>query len=358
METREENPKIAVKQVNDLLVAYIRFVGQISDIPAYFASLRAQAGDHILGDPICLYDVTANENPHENHLEVCYPVDQPVDGARTKVLPGCTMVCMTWKGPAGTPWGRAEWWRNARPFIRDNYLTLDEDPIREIRHTGNGIETIEVQYTLQFPRWLHGLESGLCRYAGEDLRQQVMAGSADLLVDAPIQERLTWIKGALERMDQGVVDHTARCQIMNGCAHRFPLSRIEKLRAIYQESHDIDALLEVMRADTSVGGLSWYAHPVREGSIIHNYNDPANPQGYEQAQTEIEKRVAACFCPIGQAAMQSGLALSPTYCNCSAGYTRQLWEGIFQQPVRVEIVESVLRGDPRCRFEIHLPAGV
>jgi hypothetical protein len=185
-----------------------------------------------------------------------------------------------------------------------------------------------------------------------------MEGSDLLQVDSPIQERLAWIQAALERLEKGVNDHETCCRIMNGCAHRFPRARIEKLRAFYEKSRDIDALLEVMRSDTSVGGLSWYAHPVREGNIIHNYNDPADPNSFEQAQTEMDKRIAACFCPIGQAAMRTRFPLSQTFCNCSAGYTRQLWEGIFQQTVRVEIVESVLRGDARCRFEIHLPDNV
>lgn len=359
MTTPKENPKIAVKSVDDVFVAYIRFVGQNSEIPTYFARLREQVGKYISGDPICLYDVTANENPQENHIEVCYPVNQLVsDRTHTKILPGCKVVCITWAGSAGTSWGRAEWWRSIRPFLRDNYITIDEDPIREVRHLDHGIETIQVQYTLQFPRWLEGFESGLCQYAGEAIRQQVMEGREHIRVDSPIQERLAWIQGALERLDQGVSDHQTRCSILNGCAHRYPPTRIEKLRTIYQELQDVDALLEVMRADISVEGGSWYGHPVREGNIIHNYNDPGDPQGHEQAQTDMEKRIAACFCPIGQAAMRSGIALSQTFCNCSAGYTRQLWEGIFQQPVRVEIVESVLRGDARCRFEIHLPAGV
>ncbi len=355
MQAPEENPSIRVKSVEDIFVAYIRFVGPISDIPAYFARLRERIGNHVIGDPICLYDVTANEVPGENHIEVCYPLAGPIEDVRTKTLSGCKLVCISWTGPAGTPWGRAEWWKCVRPYVNDNYMTIDEDPIREIRHRDDGIETIEVQYTLQFPRWMEGLDSGLYQYAGENVRQQVMAGSDHIQVDSPIQERLSWIREALARLDQNVNDDEVRCNILNGCAHRYPPTRIEKLRAIYQESQDIDALLEVMRLDTSIGGLSWYGHPVREGNIIHNYNDPADPHGYQQAQTEIDKRIAACFCPIGQAAMKAGFPLSPTFCNCSAGYTRQLWEGIFQQPVRVEIAESVLRGDAECRFVIHIP---
>jgi hypothetical protein len=359
MSNSKNNPFIRVKTVADVFVAYSRFIGRTSDVPGAFERLHARARDVIVGDPICLYDVTANDKPGEEHIEVCYPVDEhAADGLQTRRLPGVTVMSMEWTGSAGTPWGRADWWKGARSFVSDQYLTIDEDPIREIRHLEGDTETIEVQYTLQFPRWMAGLENGLVRLAGEQACRQVMEGSDRILVDSPIKERLTWVQQALVRLDEVVKDPDTRRCIMNGCAHRYPQVRIEKLRAVFQESRDIDKLLEVMRADTSAGGTSWYAHPERKGSIIHNYNDPADPQGVAQAKNDLDKRIATCFCPIVHAALRKGVTLSTSFCNCSAGYTRQLWEGIFQQPVHVEIVESILHGDPRCSFEIRIPESV
>jgi hypothetical protein len=34
-----------------------------------------------------------------------------------------------------------------------------------------------------------------------------------------------------------------------------------------------------------------------------------------------------------------------------------VWEVIFDQKLEAEVLESVLQGDMRCRFAIHLPAG-
>ena len=42
-------------------------------------------------------------------------------------------------------------------------------------------------------------------------------------------------------------------------------------------------------------------------------------------------------------------------CYCRAGWYRQQFEGIFEKPIRIEIVKSVLRGDDVCRFAIHIP---
>ncbi len=37
--------------------------------------------------------------------------------------------------------------------------------------------------------------------------------------------------------------------------------------------------------------------------------------------------------------------------------TKKPWEVIFEGPLEAEVLESVLQGDLRCRFAIHLPAG-
>jgi predicted hydrocarbon binding protein len=44
-----------------------------------------------------------------------------------------------------------------------------------------------------------------------------------------------------------------------------------------------------------------------------------------------------------------------TFCNCSAGFHKKPFEVAFGQPVKVEVLESVLLGGERCRFAIHLP---
>jgi predicted hydrocarbon binding protein len=54
-------------------------------------------------------------------------------------------------------------------------------------------------------------------------------------------------------------------------------------------------------------------------------------------------------------AIRAGMTMSGTYCYCGAGWYKQLWEGILGQPVRIEVLKSVLQGDDRCTFAIHLP---
>lgn len=56
-----------------------------------------------------------------------------------------------------------------------------------------------------------------------------------------------------------------------------------------------------------------------------------------------------CLCPMVESKPEG---LSPTYCICSVGYVKQMHEMYLGQPVEVELVDSVLRGEQRCKFKI------
>jgi hypothetical protein len=67
-----------------------------------------------------------------------------------------------------------------------------------------------------------------------------------------------------------------------------------------------------------------------------------------------KKRALYCHCPRIREAIASKTELSPTYCYCGAGFYKKIWEYILQQPVKVELLESVLKRDDVCRIAIHL----
>lgn len=357
--SEDAKPRLIYKSVDDILVAYIRFLGKHEDIPARLLHLRSEIEPMIVGDPICLYDRTADDVTDAHYLEVCYPVSKPVEQGeiKSKSLRGCKVMAASFPVALSTPWGPAKWWGELGSYVRANYITIDEDPLREIRYVENGLEMSEVQLVLQFPRWLEGLAEGLKTYSDDETQQHVMAGAADLEPVAPIEARLDWVQQAMQKLDQAIPDPEMRGLIIHGCAHRFPEVRIEKMRVLYQELGSIDALIEWIGKDkVANGGASWYGNPVREGNTIYDVKDPASPEEYKQAETELEKRMARCFCPIVRAAIKANRTLSPTFCNCSAGFTAQFWQSVLQQPLQIEVLESVLKGDDVCKFAIRLPS--
>jgi|WetSurSiteA1Bulk_404760.scaffolds.fasta_scaffold01184_6 hypothetical protein len=79
-----------------------------------------------------------------------------------------------------------------------------------------------------------------------------------------------------------------------------------------------------------------------QGSVIYFQYTSA-------AETGLPSPKNHCLCPMVET---NPAGLSPTYCLCSLGYVKEMHEQIFKKPVEVELLSSVLRGDPRCKFKI------
>jgi len=56
-----------------------------------------------------------------------------------------------------------------------------------------------------------------------------------------------------------------------------------------------------------------------------------------------------CACPLAKAGRTPA-----DFCRCSTGWNELAFSTVVGKPVKVELVESVLRGDPRCSFRIKI----
>jgi len=95
---------------------------------------------------------------------------------------------------------------------------------------------------------------------------------------------------------------------------------------------------------------------VRVGNIIYETKIPFSTIEFLGEIDETRKRFHYCHCPWVKASLRDGRSEIPTdFCNCSAAFHKKSWEVLFGQKLRAEVLESVLQGDMRCRFAIHLP---
>jgi hypothetical protein len=203
--------------------------------------------------------------------------------------------------------------------------------------------------------WVERFAKSIADIAGEGVKKDVMKGSEKLGSRPTHLQRAKWIKGAMERLE-ALVDEKTRNQIMvNTCPHTYPRGRIEKLRRLYKQLGSIDKLLEIMYNDKSYGGTSYYDCPQRKGNTIYITKVPCNPKSYKKAQTEFERKLAYCHCPWARAALKTHERVSPIFCYCSVSWDKQLWEGILEKPIEVEIVKSLLNGDTHCVHAFHVP---
>jgi predicted hydrocarbon binding protein len=59
-----------------------------------------------------------------------------------------------------------------------------------------------------------------------------------------------------------------------------------------------------------------------------------------------------CYC--SQVNKLSKEELSGTYCNCSRGWAKALFEEATGKPVEVTLEKSIIRGDDQCKLRIML----
>ena len=101
-------------------------------------------------------------------------------------------------------------------------------------------------------------------------------------------------------------------------------STVETAKKLYQEAEDINAFLQLMNEQQIGGG---HLH-LRNGRIIVEYH--------------------TCYCKIPKQVEK----MSPVYCYCSAGWCERLFSSVFNRPVTVNKIDTILNGNEKCVFEV------
>ncbi|MDQ1278798.1 MAG: hypothetical protein QG670_58 [Thermoproteota archaeon] len=94
---------------------------------------------------------------------------------------------------------------------------------------------------------------------------------------------------------------------------------------------------------------------VREGDIIYVTKIPYMMKQYLKEKDEKLKRYFYCHCPRVREAIKSGINISSNFCYCSVAFEKRPWDVIFNQSVKADVIETVLKGDLICKFAIHIP---
>lgn len=345
---------IVYKKLEPILVAFIKTrVDTREQILPVLDNLKAVCGEAISGHAMVIMHGGAVKDGIL--IEAAFPVKRPVEteDVHTRLLEAASAISTVHYGEHKTIResvlkiydyiGKHAW--STSLIRREIYPALNvAEPVKNIT---------EVQVVLH--EWDRRLADGAKKVLGEHTREHLMAGIEAITPSSSFDEYRAWIQGAIERLDALTVNEEQKCQVVSHCAHVFPQERIEHLRVIYEQG-DFDEILREMYTDDF-----WYEKPVRRGKVIYMRKNPFDPEGYAIAKTSAERRKAYCHCPFVRPYLEENslqhkaTTLSPTFCYCGAGWYRQLWEGIICQPVKIEHVESLLKGNDQCTLTITLP---
>jgi hypothetical protein len=215
---------------------------------------------------------------------------------------------------------------------------------------------------------------------GEAVRDEVFAGiGVSPLGKPPLEKPLDMfpvIKRLIDKVGQKEVE-----QLLSSCLRDLPDKYFHKERRKFNKARDINDYLKKKHSSfvrwikkCQRDGELFFAQEITDEVVAFVKNDqeiesgvlerntlyvskiPYNAKHYLAESDPTLKRYYACHCPWAREAIKNGdIHLNAVFCNCSGGFHKKPWEVIFGQNLQVEVLESVLKGDIRCRFAIHLP---
>jgi hypothetical protein len=176
---------------------------------------------------------------------------------------------------------------------------------------------------------------------GEDLPLRVCQCSSPSFMDNPAcDEELgfarTWVKRLLLNLDNGW-DEESRKKLLQSCGKSCHKGYLESNGNPVSPGLSLERFAELLSKPDGVT----YAEVKGPNRAILSYVKRVNGQNQP-----LEK----CLCPMVASGPEG---LSATYCQCSAGYAKHLFEwGLGQTVKQINLLESLKTGGKICRFEI------
>lgn len=134
-----------------------------------------------------------------------------------------------------------------------------------------------------------------------------------------------WISTLIGSLDDHV-DEKTRALILEQCGRQCQSeSFVKKAKQIYEKSASVSDFVKRLN--------KVYKHLCKEGDRVYI----VYPRCYCNQVNKIPKG-----------------KLSGTYCNCSRGWAKALFEGATGKPVEVTMEKSIINGDNECKFRIAL----
>jgi hypothetical protein len=225
---------------------------------------------------------------------------------------------------------------------------------------------------------LPSISERLASIAGDKARDKVFEGIEPPPLGSPPEEfppvtslLVTRLKGlGTETCHNVLAANHHGVPVENFNKHKEWLREAESLEAFLKQVHQ-EALAELERYMKE--GKVWYEQEitpevvelvrgnqemlsaVRDGEYLYITKIPYAPKDWLKESDPLMKRYYACHCPLARAAILTGQPEIPLdWCYCSGGFEKLMFDVVFEKSTQVEVLESVLAGDPRCRFRIKI----
>ncbi len=229
---------------------------------------------------------------------------------------------------------------------------------------------------------LPGIAKRLGEVAGEEVRLRVFDGFEMPPLGAPQEAYPHLTRSIIQKMEKELSPERCK-EVLTWNYHEIPIKAFLDRKERFDKMADIDEFLkdEHRRFVDEISRFMnqnevWYEQEItpevvefvannqeisvgrRHGDRIFVTKIPFAPKRYLEESHPRWKRYYACHCPLARTSILEGDPdIPPVFCYCSAGFEKLPFDVIFGEPVEIEMLESALKGDLRCRFTIKIPEG-
>ena len=220
----------------------------------------------------------------------------------------------------------------------------------------------------------------LATVADEETRRKVYQGIEFPPLGAPQDDYPKLTKTILDKMEAELPPAKCR-EVLTWNYHQIPASVFKEAKERFEKSASLDEylkdehgrLVEELESCMKKDQL-WFEQEItpevvefvknnqeintgiRRGDRIFKVKIPYAPKQFLKEKDSAMRKYYACHCQLVRTAIRDGKPkISPTFCYCSAGFEKLHFDVIFNEPVEVELLETLLKGDSRCRFAIKIP---
>lgn len=161
---------------------------------------------------------------------------------------------------------------------------------------------------------------------GNDIYNELVA-KVGMIGEKPTPiKQAKYMKSLLDEFSSNYGIETTE-KVMRPCGYQcISKKTIKTAKLLYEKSDNTEEFLKLLN-DNRIGG--GYLH-IKDNKIIGIYDK--------------------CICGIPKSVKD----ISPTYCECSAGWFEKLFSSVFKKEVMVKKVDTVLNGADKCTFEISI----
>ncbi len=261
-----------------------------------------------------------------------------------------------------------------------NELEVFYGLIRYCFYSGNKEMLIALYELIDGSNVLANLAKELYEIVGEEKGQEILKGIEFPVLGTLSEEKPPITKKVVERLLENVDEKNCH-KILISNLHGIPKESYKQQRENFLKAKNVDEYLQerfanfIKRLEKHRDEQTLFytqeiddevidfikknqqiESGVRKGNIIYAEKVPYMTKQFINETDEKMKQYYYCHCSWVREALKTGEIKVPSkFCDCSAGYYKNQWDVILDQPVDVEVIETILDGHSRCLFAIHLP---